>query len=62
MRTVYLPVLTEDLESPSLAHARQALERAKEQGAEVIALPGAPVSVRAPEPILEQVLAAFAQR
>jgi hypothetical protein len=58
MRTVYLSILTEDLESPGFDRVRRALEEAKAAGAEVIALPGAPVSVRATEAILERVLAA----
>jgi predicted amino acid dehydrogenase len=62
LRTLYLSLLTEDLEDPAFARVRDALERAKKLGAEVVALPGAPVSVRAPSAVLEAVLAAVERR
>jgi hypothetical protein len=62
MRTVYLSVLPEDLEEPSYAPLRAALERARAAGADVIATPGAPVSVRADDATLADVLAALGAR
>jgi hypothetical protein len=52
MPTIYLSVLPEDLADAAFAEARLALERATAAGAEVTAIPGAPLSVRAEEPVL----------
>jgi hypothetical protein len=59
MRTLYLPVLAEELEAPANDALRRALAEAKRRGAEIVAVTGAPISVGAPEDVLERVLAAL---
>lgn len=59
-RRAFLSVLAEELETPAYAHVLAALEYAKTQGVQVVAIVSAPGSVSGPAELVAHVLAVVA--